>query len=54
MRGSNDVHSYLVVPFTRGRERSLQFDSIASKVKHLIEAGFVKEVVLLVNSWNDR
>lgn len=48
MRGCDNMCSYCIVPFTRGRERSRPMNSIENEVKILAEQG-IKEITLLGN-----
>ncbi|HET9326738.1 MAG TPA: tRNA (N6-isopentenyl adenosine(37)-C2)-methylthiotransferase MiaB [Candidatus Eisenbacteria bacterium] len=54
-RGCDKFCTYCVVPFTRGRERSLPLSDLVRQVRRAVEEGF-REVVFLgqtVNSYHD-
>lgn len=54
-RGCDKMCTFCIVPFVRGRERSIPLPTLVDDVERLVDEGF-KEIVLLgqtVNSYND-
>ncbi|MDR0331661.1 MAG: tRNA (N6-isopentenyl adenosine(37)-C2)-methylthiotransferase MiaB [Chitinispirillales bacterium] len=54
MRGCDNYCAYCIVPYVRGNERSVPYESVESAVKEKVDAG-IKEITFLgqnVNSYN--
>jgi threonylcarbamoyladenosine tRNA methylthiotransferase MtaB len=54
--GCNNFCSYCIVPYTRGRERSRDWDEIIADFKHQLDSGFQEIVLAGVNvcAYNDQ